>query len=131
MFLCFSGVPSPSTNAALGGSPSSSQHSATTSSSPPPPTVSPTVVKSIDLNVTPAVKVNHRVHPQITSVVPIPTSNFPNATISPSRSQQPAKCSSPSDWTIEEVIQFIETNDPILAVHAELFRKHVSFLYIV
>uniref|UniRef100_A0A182QC87 SAM domain-containing protein n=1 Tax=Anopheles farauti TaxID=69004 RepID=A0A182QC87_9DIPT len=29
-----------------------------------------------------------------------------------------------SDWTIEDVIQFIAVQDPSLAVHAELFRKH-------
>lgn len=31
-----------------------------------------------------------------------------------------------ADWTIEEVINFISTTDPTLAVHAELFRRHVS-----
>ncbi|XP_055857370.1 polycomb protein Scm [Episyrphus balteatus] len=30
----------------------------------------------------------------------------------------------PGDWSIEEVIQFIETNDITLAVHGDLFRKH-------
>lgn len=34
---------------------------------------------------------------------------------------------SPSEWNIEEVIQFIAATDPGLAVHADLFRKHVSF----
>lgn len=29
-----------------------------------------------------------------------------------------------SDWTIEEVIHFIAVQDPSLAVHADLFRKH-------
>lgn len=29
-----------------------------------------------------------------------------------------------SDWTIEEVIHFIAAQDPTLAVHADLFRKH-------
>lgn len=29
-----------------------------------------------------------------------------------------------SDWTIEEVIHFIAAQDPSLAVHADLFRKH-------
>ncbi|XP_055377745.1 polycomb protein Scm isoform X2 [Condylostylus longicornis] len=32
--------------------------------------------------------------------------------------------STPNDWSIEEVIQFIAINDPLLAVHADLFRKH-------
>ena len=31
-----------------------------------------------------------------------------------------------TDWTIEDVIQFIAVQDPSLAIHAELFRKHVS-----
>lgn len=30
------------------------------------------------------------------------------------------------EWGIEEVIQFIESADPCLGVHADLFRKHVS-----
>uniref|UniRef100_A0A182TRF7 SAM domain-containing protein n=1 Tax=Anopheles melas TaxID=34690 RepID=A0A182TRF7_9DIPT len=29
-----------------------------------------------------------------------------------------------TDWTIEDVIQFIAVQDPTLAIHAELFRKH-------
>ncbi|KAM7363805.1 polycomb protein Scm [Cochliomyia hominivorax] len=32
--------------------------------------------------------------------------------------------SHPGDWSIEEVIQFIESNDSSLAVHGDLFRKH-------
>nr|1PK1_B Chain B, Sex comb on midleg CG9495-PA [Drosophila melanogaster]1PK1_D Chain D, Sex comb on midleg CG9495-PA [Drosophila melanogaster] len=32
--------------------------------------------------------------------------------------------SQPIDWTIEEVIQYIESNDNSLAVHGDLFRKH-------
>ncbi|XP_018797839.1 PREDICTED: polycomb protein Scm [Bactrocera latifrons] len=32
--------------------------------------------------------------------------------------------SHPGDWSIEEVIQFIESNDTSLAVHGDLFRKH-------
>lgn len=32
------------------------------------------------------------------------------------------------DWGIEEVIQFIESTDPCLGVHADLFRKHVSMI---
>lgn len=34
--------------------------------------------------------------------------------------------SQPIDWSIEEVIQYIESNDNSLAVHGDLFRKHVS-----
>ncbi|XP_058130520.1 polycomb protein Scm [Anopheles coustani] len=29
-----------------------------------------------------------------------------------------------TDWTIEDVIQFIAVQDPALAIHADLFRKH-------
>lgn len=32
----------------------------------------------------------------------------------------------PSEWSIEEVIQYIAATDPALAIHADLFRKHVS-----
>ncbi|XP_054741094.1 polycomb protein Scm [Anastrepha obliqua] len=32
--------------------------------------------------------------------------------------------SHPGDWSIEEVIQFIESNDSSLAIHGDLFRKH-------
>lgn len=35
------------------------------------------------------------------------------------------------EWGIEEVIQFIESTDPCLGVHADLFRKHVSIHYSV
>lgn len=31
-----------------------------------------------------------------------------------------------TDWSIEDVIQFIAITDPVLAIHADLFRKHVS-----
>lgn len=37
--------------------------------------------------------------------------------------------SQPIDWSIEEVIQYIESNDNSLAVHGDLFRKHVSIYY--
>lgn len=33
---------------------------------------------------------------------------------------------SASEWVIEEVVQFIMSTDPALAVHADVFRKHVS-----
>lgn len=32
----------------------------------------------------------------------------------------------PQEWTVEGVIKFIADTDPALAIHAELFRKHVS-----
>lgn len=32
----------------------------------------------------------------------------------------------PSEWSVEDVIRFISETDPALAIHAELFRKHVS-----
>lgn len=31
----------------------------------------------------------------------------------------------PQEWSVEDVIKFIADTDPALAVHAELFRKHV------
>lgn len=33
----------------------------------------------------------------------------------------------PSDWSIEDVITHISFTDPMLAVHADLFRRHVSY----
>lgn len=33
------------------------------------------------------------------------------------------------EWTIEDVIQFIEESDPCLGIHADLFRKHVSKIF--
>lgn len=35
----------------------------------------------------------------------------------------------PSDWTIEDVIHFIGVTDPTLGQHADLFRKHVHFIF--
>lgn len=34
----------------------------------------------------------------------------------------------PQEWSVEAVIKFIADTDPALAVHAELFRKHVSLV---
>lgn len=43
--------------------------------------------------------------------------------------QLPSK--NPSSWSIEEVMQFVRDADPTaLAPHAELFRKHVSKLFL-
>uniref|UniRef100_A0A182RHV8 SAM domain-containing protein n=1 Tax=Anopheles funestus TaxID=62324 RepID=A0A182RHV8_ANOFN len=42
--------------------------------------------------------------------------------ISPAISQMPR--GQTTDWTIEDVIQFIAVQDPSLAIHADLFRKH-------
>lgn len=35
----------------------------------------------------------------------------------------------PQEWSVEGVIKFIADTDPALAVHAELFRKHVSLSF--
>ncbi len=44
--------------------------------------------------------------------------------------QLPSK--NPSSWSIEEVMQFVRDADPTaLAPHAELFRKHVSSLFLL
>lgn len=51
---------------------------------------------------------------------PHSTNGTTGAALPPLRAQ-------PGDWTIEEVIQFIESNDSSLAVHGDLFRKHVRF----
>jgi hypothetical protein len=47
----------------------------------------------------------------------------------PSSSSSPAIPSGNiNDWKIEDVIQYISTADNSLAVHADLFRRHVSLL---
>lgn len=35
----------------------------------------------------------------------------------------------PNLWTVEEVMQYIRDIDPVLAPHADLFRKHVCILF--
>ncbi|XP_055695482.1 polycomb protein Scm [Lutzomyia longipalpis] len=54
-----------------------------------------------------------------TSSSPCPVVNQQNPSGSP---QMPT--SSPSEWTIEEVIDYIAITDSALAIHADLFRKH-------
>lgn len=57
------------------------------------------------------------------------TSTTPADTASLSESPLASLNKTPTqEWGIEEVIQFIESTDPCLGVHAELFRKHVSRL---
>lgn len=34
-----------------------------------------------------------------------------------------------SEWSVEEVIQYITATDPALDVHAKLFRDHVSHMH--
>ncbi|KAH8403970.1 hypothetical protein KR215_007286 [Drosophila sulfurigaster] len=57
------------------------------------------------------------------------SSSYGGAAItSPHSTPTSASCShlraQPIDWSIEEVIQYIESNDNSLAVHGDLFRKH-------
>ncbi|KAI4458642.1 polycomb group protein [Holotrichia oblita] len=53
------------------------------------------------------------------------TSTTPADTASLSESPLASLNKTPTqEWGIEEVIQFIESTDPCLGVHAELFRKH-------
>lgn len=35
----------------------------------------------------------------------------------------------PAEWTIEDVIHYIALTDPALGQHADLFRKHVIFIF--
>ncbi|XP_062561940.1 polycomb protein Scm [Armigeres subalbatus] len=51
--------------------------------------------------------------------ISVPTTIVPVAVPSP---QMPR--GQTTDWTIEDVIRFIAVQDPALAVHADLFRKH-------
>lgn len=58
-------------------------------------------------------------HQQQLGSIPVPSTMVPVASPSP---QLPR--GQTSDWTIEDVIRFIAVQDPALAVHADLFRKH-------
>lgn len=58
-----------------------------------------------------------------TSTTPADTSNLSESPVS-SLNKVPTQ-----EWGIEEVIQFIESTDPCLGVHADLFRKHVSITF--
>lgn len=57
----------------------------------------------------------------------------PNATTTTTSSNQSPQLAThkmpegpPNEWSIEDVIQYISGTDSALAVHADLFRKHVS-----
>ena len=56
----------------------------------------------------------------------MPIESAPSTPVSIPNYTPPPLKGLPMDWSIEEVIQFIATNDPVLAIHADLFRKHVS-----
>lgn len=45
---------------------------------------------------------------------------------SPPKQNPPKLPAEPSEWSIEDVIQHITSTDPALAIHGDLFRKHVS-----
>lgn len=38
-----------------------------------------------------------------------------------------SRSTSPNEWSVEDVIEFIAETDPALSIYAELFRKHVSY----
>ncbi|CAH0767705.1 unnamed protein product [Bemisia tabaci] len=47
------------------------------------------------------------------------------AASSTTQSETPTKLAvDPSVWSIEDVIQFITTTDPLLGIHADIFRRH-------
>ncbi|XP_068155677.1 polycomb protein Scm [Drosophila tropicalis] len=52
------------------------------------------------------------------------TTTSPHAPNTPTSASSTHLRSQPIDWSIEEVIQYIESNDNSLAVHGDLFRKH-------
>ncbi|XP_055606347.1 polycomb protein Scm [Uranotaenia lowii] len=67
----------------------------------------------------------------IPTAAPVPTAPMQLPLSVPVSMPVPVPSTSPqmprgqtSDWTIEDVIQFIAVQDPSLAVHADLFRKH-------
>lgn len=47
-------------------------------------------------------------------------------TVTPTSDTSKLPTGPPQEWTVEGVIKFIADTDPALAIHAELFRKHVS-----
>lgn len=59
--------------------------------------------------------------------VTVPVHHNPHSTNGTTGAALPPLRAQPGDWTIEEVIQFIESNDSSLAVHGDLFRKHVRY----
>lgn len=60
--------------------------------------------------------------PSPTTMIPVPT--VPNSLLATPATSPQMPRGQTSDWTIEDVIQFIAVQDPALAVHADLFRKH-------
>lgn len=60
--------------------------------------------------------------PEASQIVTVTTTTTTQTIKTPS--PQPPIRGQTIDWTIEEVIQYIASNDPTLAVHADLFRKH-------
>ncbi|XP_061397328.1 polycomb protein Scm [Musca vetustissima] len=56
--------------------------------------------------------------------VTVPVHHNPHNTNGTMGAALPPLRAQPGDWSIEEVIQFIESNDSSLAVHGDLFRKH-------
>lgn len=72
------------------------------------------VASPVVLQTTPMLSNTHHLAP-----ITVPTTIVPVAVPTP---QMPR--GQTSDWTIEDVIRFIAVQDPALAIHADLFRKH-------
>lgn len=77
---------------------------------------------SCDVKVAPQPKRKPPEQEAATSTTPAEPSNISESPVA-SLSKIPVP-----EWGIEEVIQFIESTDPGLGVHADLFRKHVSLI---
>lgn len=78
---------------------------------------------------------NHRQSHLLANInSPLPRTGMPSTPVCSVTGQQSQQLltspqlpkSAASEWTIEEVIQYIAATDPTLAIHADLFRKHVS-----
>lgn len=52
---------------------------------------------------------------------------FTGPTVQSSEESRPPPTGPPQEWSVEDVIRFISDTDSALAVHADLFRKHVRF----
>lgn len=76
--------------------------------------------------VTTATTTISNVHDRLTMTPNATTTTTSSSNQSPHLATQKMPEGSPNEWSIEDVIQYISGTDSALAVHADLFRKHVS-----
>lgn len=76
--------------------------------------------------VTTATTTISNVHDRLTMTPNAATTTTPSSNQSPQLATHKMPDGPPNEWSIEDVIQYISGTDAALAVHADLFRKHVS-----